>query len=306
VHLTLSRRRRRRGYSLVELLISMAMLGIIGSALAQIMMGQQRFYQRTVEQMAVRRELRTSINLLPAELRGLASAGGDLVDFNATSVTFRSTLGVSLVCAKSSTTSIDLPPLSSSKTITTAWYTAPSAGDTVFALRNDSSGVKGEFWSAHRITSVTTATSYCPASPFIDAVNDAAKARYRLVVSPVLPDSVVVSSPLRFTRTGKYALTQQPSGRYYLTRAEYVNGAWATAVPVSGPYMAPANSGGGMTLAFYDSTGVLVASAANATKVARVDLTLRAQGLSSSGNFGTRSTAVIDSVSLRIALRNRR
>jgi type II secretory pathway pseudopilin PulG len=290
----------------LELLISMAMLGIFGSALAQIMMGQQRFYQRTVEQMAVRRELRTSVNLLPAELRGLASAGGDLVDFNATSVTFRSTLGVSLVCAKSSTTSIDIPPLNSSKTITSAWYSAPDVGDTLFALRNDSSGVKGEYWTAHRITGVASSTGYCPASPYIDAVNDAAKLRYRLAVTPVLPDSVVVSAPLRFTRTGKYALTQQPSGRYYLTRADYLNGAWSTAVPVSGPYMAPSNSGGGMTLAFYDSTGVVVASPANATKVARVDLTLRAQGLSSSGTFGSATTTVIDSVSLRIALRNRR
>jgi hypothetical protein len=121
-----------------------------------------------------------------------------------------------------------------------------------------------------------------------------------------LPDSAVVGSPLRFTRTGKYALTQQPSTRYYLSRAEYVNGAWSAAVPISGPYMAPAANGGGMTLSFFDSTGVAVSSPANATRVARIDLTLRAQGLSSSGNFGTATVQVIDSVVLRIALRNRR
>ena len=195
-----------------------------------------------------------------------------------------------------------------SRTITTSWYVTPDVGDTVFALRNDSSGVKGDFWSAHRITSIASSTSYCPGSPYVDGTNDAGKVRYRLAVSPVFPDSVVVSSALRFTRTGKYALTQQPSGRYYLSRSEYLNGAWSTAVPVSGPYMAPGANGaaGGLNFAFYDSTGTVVAAAANASKVARLDVTLRAQGLSSSGNFGTTSTTLIDSVALRIALRNRR
>lgn len=305
MHLNTSRRRRRAGYSLVELLISMAILGIVGSVLAQIMMGQQRFFQRTVEQMAVRRELRTSINLLPAELRGLASTGGDLVDFNSTSLTFRSTIGVSLVCAKSSSTSIDIPPLATSRAITTAWYSTPSVGDTLFALRNDSSGVKGDYWTAHRITAIGSSTLYCPASAYTDLTGDAGKLRYRLTVTPALPDSVAVSSALRFTRTGRYALVQQASTRYYLTRSEYLAGAWSVAVPVSGPYMAPGTNGG-MSLSFYDSTGSAVTSVANASKVARLDVILRAQGLSSSGNFGSTTKAVIDSISLRIALRNRR
>lgn len=285
----------------------MAILGIVGSVLAKIMMGQQRFFQRSVEQMAVRRELRTSINLLPAELRGMASTGGDIVAFTATSLTFRSTIGVAFVCAKGSTTSIDIPPLNSSKAITSAWYTQPGVGDTLFALRNDSSGVKGEYWSAHRITAVSSSIAYCPASIYSDLINDATKLRYRFTVTPVLPDSVVVSSPIRFTRTGRYALTQQASGRYYLTRAEYVNGVWSSDVPVSGPYMAPGVNGlGGFAMTFYDSTGASVASAVNAAKIARVDVTLRAQGLSGSGKFGSSTTSVIDSVAFRIALRNRR
>lgn len=301
------RSRARRGFTLIELLISMAILGIVGSALAQVMMGQQRFYQRTVEQMAVRRELRTAINLLPAELRGLSSAGGDLVTFTGTSLTFRSTIGVAVVCDRINATYVDVPPLGSARTITSSWYAAPAVGDTLFALRNDSSGVKGEFWSAHRIAGIAAATSYCAASPYLDAALDAGKPRYRYTVSPDLPDSVVAGSALRFTRTGRYALTQQASGRYYLTRSEYLNGAWSTGVPVSGPYKAPAADGtGGLTLAFYDSTGSAITAVANASRVARMDITLRAQGLSSSGTFGTASTTVIDSVALRVALRNRR
>ena len=300
------RTRQRRGYSLVELMITVTMLGIIGTIVANLLMGQQRFFQRTNEQMGIRRELRTSLSILPTELRGIASTGGDLIAFSSTDVTFHSTLGVSLVCAKGSTTSIDIPPLGTSRTITSSWYSMPAVGDTVFAMRSDSSGTKGDFWSAHRIVSISSSSLYCPVSPFIDAVMDLGKLRYRLGVSPALDDSVVVSSPLRFARSAKYSLTQQASGNYYLTRTEYLNGAWGTGVPVSGPYKAPVGPNGGLSLAFYDSTGTVVASVANAAKVARMDVTLRAQGLNSSGLYGTTSTTVIDSLAMRVALRNRR
>jgi hypothetical protein len=285
----------------------MVILGIIGGALSKMMMGQQRFFQRTAEQMNVRRELRTGLSVLPTELRGLSSVAGDLVTWTASSVTFRSTLGSSIICAKSNSTTFDIPPLNGSKAITTSWYANPDVGDTLFVLSADSSGSKGDFWSAHRITSISPSSSYCVGSVYTDANLDAGKSRYRLLVSPALPDSAVVGSPIRFTRSARYALSQQASGRYYLTRTEYLNGGWGAAIPVSGPYMAPGLSGsGGMYVAMYDSTGAAVASTANATKVARIDLTLRAQGLSSSGTYGSSTTTVIDSVQLRIAMRNRR
>ena len=301
------RTRVRRGFTLAELLITMTMLSVIGTVVAQMMMGQQRYYQRTVEQITLRRELRTALSVLPAELRGLSSVGGDILNFTTSSITFRSTLGTSLVCAKTETATIDLPPLNSARVATTSWYTTPVAGDTMFALRYDSSGVKGEYWSGHAITSVSSAANDCPASPYLDAVMDVGKPRFRITVNPVLPESVVVSSPVRFTRTGRYALTPETSGNWYLSRSEYRSGAWSAAVPVSGPYMAPAATGqSGMTLAFYDSTGALVSAVANATRIARIDVALRAQGLNSSGRYGTASTTVIDSLALSVALRNRR
>jgi prepilin-type N-terminal cleavage/methylation domain-containing protein len=303
----LGHRRIRRGYTLAELLITLTMLSVIGTVVAQIMMGQQRYYQRTVEQMGVRRELRSALSVLPAELRGLSSVGGDVVDFTTSSITFRSPLGTSLVCAKTGTSTIDVPPLNTARTSTTSWYQAPVAGDTVFALRYDSSGVKGEFWTAHSITSVSSSTSYCAASPYIDAALDAGKARFRFAVAPALPDSVVVSSAIRFARTAKYSLTQGASGLWYLSRSEYLGGAWTAAVPFSGPFMAPAVSGlSGMSLTFYDSTGALVSAVANAKKISRVDVALRAQGLNSSGLYGSNTKTVIDSVALSVALRNRR
>ena len=126
-------------------------------------------------------------------------------------------------------------------------------------------------------------------------------------MSPALPDSVVVSSALRFTRTGQYSLTQGTSGLWYLSRSDYLGGAWTASVPISGPYMAPALSGpSGMSLTFFDSTGALVSAVANVKKIARIDVALRAQGLNASGLYGSTSTTLIDTVAFSVALRNRR
>lgn len=282
----------------------MVVLGILGTVVTSVMLGQQRFLHRTNEQMIVRRELRTAMSALPADLRGVSSVGGDLLDFDASSVSFRNVTGSSIVCAKTSSNSIDLPPVNATRGTLTSWVTPPLAGDSLYIVRTDSSGIVGDFWTAHRITTIATSPVLCPGSAFLD-FSDAGKTRYRLTVTPALPDSVVVGSAMRFVRSTRYALTQQASGQWYLGRSEYAAGAWSTETPIAGPYLAPSSSGaGGVSLRFYDSTGVQVATTAGAAGVARVDVVLRAQGHGTSGPSGA-TTIVKDSVAFRVALRNR-
>jgi prepilin-type N-terminal cleavage/methylation domain-containing protein len=296
--------RTRRGYTLVELLIAMTILGIMGTLVAQIMMSQQRFFQRLSEQSNVRRELRNTLGTLPTELRGLSTPGGDISSFGASSLTFRATIGTSVVCAEPSNTVIDVPPPNTARTTVTNWVTVPSVGDTVFALRHDSLAVKGDFWSAHRITSVSTGAGLCPTSAYTDAVLDAGKLRYRFTVTPALPDSVAIGSALRFSRSARYELATQSSGRWYLQRSELQNGAWASPVVLSGPYLAPAlNGSGGLALTYFDSTGVAIAAGGDARRIARIDVALRALG---QGGSARNSAAPNDSLRLSIAVRNRR
>jgi len=299
-----ARARDRRGYTLAELMIAVSILGIMGTLVAQIMMSQQRFFQRLSEQTNVRRELRNTLGTLPTELRGLSSAGGDISAFANTSLTFRSTIGTSVVCDKSASTSIDVPPNNAARTTVSNWVVQPGVGDTIFALRHDSSGVVGDYWSAHRITAVGTSAGYCPTSVYTDVLLDAGKVRYRFTVTPALPDSVAVGSALRFTRSAKYELATQSSGRWYLQRSELQGGAWSTPVVLSGPYVPPAvSSTGGLVLSYFDSTGAAVAVGGNPRRIARIDVMLRA--LAQMGAT-SKSAAPNDSVRLSIALRNRR
>jgi prepilin-type N-terminal cleavage/methylation domain-containing protein len=295
----------RAGFTLAELLATMTLLGILGTIVANLMLGQQRFYHRLNEQTGMRRELRTALGLVPSDLRGVSSSGGDLLAFNATSVTFRNTLGTSIVCGKPDNGTLDLPPLNTARHTLTSWYTQPQVGDSIFAFNEGVlRGAEDDSWTAMRITSIAQNAALCPASPYTDAVLDAEKQRWRVTVSPVIPDSVKVGAGVRFVRSTRYTLTPSATSRYYLSRAEYLAGAWTAGIPVSGPYETPVGVAGGVRFRFFDSTGVEINNVANAVDVSRIDVLLRTQGATTSGSGGSPALTK-DSLRLRIALRNR-
>ncbi|WP_411279413.1 type II secretion system protein J [Gemmatimonas sp.] len=297
---------RRRGFTIIEMLVTMTILSVIGIIVSRLMLGQQRFYQRTNEQMGMRRELRSAMSLVPADLRSISSSGGDLTNFDASSLTFRAVLGASIACARPSNTTLDLPPLNMARNTVTSWYATPQAGDTVWAFNDSlSRGAEDDVWVPLRITGVSQSVGLCPLSPFTDAVLDLAKPRFRVTLSSSLPDSIKVGSALRFTRSARYQLTAQSSGRYYLTRSEYLGGAWQGNTPVSGPYEAPSGPNGGIRFTYFDSLGLAVTNPALGRNVARIDMILRAKGANSSGGVGSSSTRNTDSLAFRIALRNR-
>ncbi|MBL0939599.1 MAG: prepilin-type N-terminal cleavage/methylation domain-containing protein [Gemmatimonadaceae bacterium] len=297
--------RARRGMTIAELLVTLAIVSLIGVVVSRLMMGQQRFYQRTNEQMGMRRELRSAMSLVPADLRSVSSSGGDLTAMGTSSVSFRSVLGASIICARVSNTVVDLPPTNMARNTLSAWYADPAVGDTMWAFNDSlSRGAEDDVWTPLRVTAVAT-SSGCTPSPYLDAALDASKPRWRITVTPALPDSVKVGSAIRFTRSARYQLEAQGSGDYYLTRSEYMGGAWGASTPVSGPYAPPVSGGGGIRFAYFDSLGAAVTNVADSRRVARIDLLLRAKGANSSGTFGTSSTQNTDSLAFRIALRNR-
>ena len=299
------RSRARAGFTLGELLATMTLLGILGTIVANLMLGQQRFYHKQNEQVGMRRELRTALSLVPSDLRGVSSSGGDLLAFSPASVTFRNTLGASVVCAKPNNTTLDLPPLNTARHTLTSWYTQPQVGDSIYAFNEGMlRGAEDDSWTALRITTIAPNTALCPGSPFIDALLDAGKQRWRVTVTPAIPDSVKIGAGVRFARSTRYTLTSSATARYYLSRAEYVAGAWTAPVPVSGPYETPVGSAGGVRFRFFDSTGVEVASAINAKSVSRIDVLLRTKGATTPA-AGTAGAGTKDSLKLRIALRNR-
>ena len=77
----------RRGFSLPELLVAMVIAGIIGVALARLIINQSRFVSSQDNLMRARSGARAAFNVLMDELR--ATTPGGLLDATRDSVTLR-------------------------------------------------------------------------------------------------------------------------------------------------------------------------------------------------------------------------
>ena len=298
----------RRGFTLVELIVSLAILAIVGTLVVRVAMGQQQFHHLASEQMRMRRELRSTMQLVPADLRSISSSGGDIETIAEEALTFRAVIGSSVVCALPSSATIDLPPGTLARTTLTHFSSPPVPGDTVWVFDDSTAiGAEDDRWLPREIVAVTPRTNACLGSPLLDAALDEGKVGTRLTVDASLPASVTEGSGLRITRRTRYQLDAQASGRWYLTRSEFIDGAWTSAAPISGPFEAPTSASGtaGVRFAYFDSLGAAVTSPVDARRIARIDLRLTATGAVSSNLAARGMTATRDSLAFRIALRNR-
>src|SRR2546425_12423247 len=90
---------RRAGFTLIELLIAMGLMSLVGGAIVSLLLRQQRFYNSTTELIQTRQQIRQAAAMLPSDLRGISSAGGDISVMTDSALEFRSVFGSSVVCA---------------------------------------------------------------------------------------------------------------------------------------------------------------------------------------------------------------
>ena len=307
----------RLGFTLVELLVVLVLFGIIGTAMTRSVVKQQQYYKDQTGFLEGRRELRLGSSVLPIDLRSISTSdsanGSDLILHSEKELVMRVTIGTSIVCARTANT-LTIPPLNLARQTLTSWYTTPQAGDTLFVYdENLLAGSEDDLWQRYAITSITKNTAACPGAPYTDPVLDppATKPRYDMVLTAgvlPIPDSVKVGAAIRFTRVMRYRLEQVASGRWYLTQAEYANGAWGTATTVAGPYRAFIAGDGnpsGLQFRYYDTTGTRLASMLPTDRVGRVDVYMRTDN-GAAYMTGRRGSNLQDSVMMRVAIRNSR
>jgi prepilin-type N-terminal cleavage/methylation domain-containing protein len=66
---------KRRGFTLVELLVTMAVMGVIGTALAQLVINNSRFVARQEAQMEARQTGRAALTVMGTELHMVSDSG---------------------------------------------------------------------------------------------------------------------------------------------------------------------------------------------------------------------------------------
>jgi prepilin-type N-terminal cleavage/methylation domain-containing protein len=227
----------RRGATLVELMITMLIVGIVGAAFMRIMVYQSRFFDRQATTREARSVSRGALNLLLSELRMVAVPGGVLVATNS-DVVARVPYAWGVVCASTAAaTTISLLPTDS--------LTFVEPGGTGYAWR-DSTG--NYTYQSASFTLAPGLTSDCAATSIATMPGGRA-----VTVTPVVHASAKSGTPVFLYRRIRYHFRSSTSlpGRIALWRTNEVTSS-------SEELMAPFDS----TAAFHFYVDGLVASQA--------------------------------------------
>jgi type II secretory pathway pseudopilin PulG len=321
--------------TLVEIMISLVLLGIVSGVIMRVVTRQQRFYQGVNQILTQRGQLRQATSVIPMDLRSLSSPGNDLRVVSDSSIDFDLTIGTGVVCALvAGGAKFWIPPLNAAANTFTSFYGygTPKAADRDKGISvlvyNDSNivGNQDDRWQRFDLQEpVDSSTAPCLGVAAFTSVADAGLYRYLIEVSD--PDGrtdlttggpisrwIEVGAPVRFVKRVRYKLYQASDSKWYLGFEEWDkgSGSWIGLAPVSGPYEPYATTGGtGLGFRFYDVDGTEIAAgadSANRTRIARIDLVARAKTASNVRAAGIQngiSQQYRDSLAASVMIRNR-
>jgi type II secretory pathway pseudopilin PulG len=291
----------RRGFSLVELMVILALSSIVLGGLTSVLVRQQRFYRGTADLIETRSQIRQAAGIIPSDLRGVSTIGGDILEVSDTSMIFWATIGQAVACvAVPGAYEISIPPLVLANNNTLASFTmTPSAGDTVYVYHDgDTEAASDDEWIAYGITGPPT-TSTLPCGELTGNANLLTE-RYSFPLIEPLGANLRVGTPLRFLRRTRYTLFQAQDDSWYLGYCS--PDCDGDPQPIAGPFLPGGGANSGVSFSYLDAAGAATAVPAN---IAQVSIVVRGQtqGVVDMGGYNT--TQIGDSLRFSVAIRNR-
>ena len=303
-------RKNSSGFTLIELVVVLALLGIIGGAVAITLVRQQRFYRGASEMLYAREGVRDAIEVLAIDIRGTAIA--DTVRLLADSaLEMFANIGSSVVCQSPDAMEVRLPEAFSPRGNTlTSLLTQPDTGDLALFYRD--SMERGAEWERHRIAGFSSLLlgANCRASTGLMFGGSPTTGKgFVLSLADPLSRHVRPGAPVRFIRRGRYSLYRASDGEWYLgyRRCNALGASMCGAVqPLSGPYRGySANPRlSGLLFEYFDTRGSRLDASASPLSLARVNVTARAESRQRLF-IEDRGWTPADSGTVAIAVRNR-
>ncbi|MEO7085559.1 MAG: prepilin-type N-terminal cleavage/methylation domain-containing protein [Gemmatimonadaceae bacterium] len=300
----------RRGVTLIELVVSMLIGGMVLGLVASVSVRQQRIYSDIADGEALSGQLRDAAAVLPIDLRGASPGGGDIRSGEArdTSIELRATISTAVVCDTTTSALVLSPTMADSVGASFgSTLSAIQAGDTAWVFSASDSSAD---WVPHAITAVSTVPgAACAALGPRLSGSALFAARAALVLDGIPILSSAIGQPIRVTRPLRYSLYKSSDGAWYLGERDWNPSTkkFNTIQPVSGPYLSPASRG--VSFSYLDSVGAVLPTPVSDTRgIALVRVALRGvtrapvRALGSAASIGGR----VDSVVVSVLLRNRR
>ena len=296
--------RSARGFTLVETLIALVLLGLVSTVIYKMLITTQRVTDAQAQRGDLQDNLRSGALVIPNELRQITISTSSSLDtisdiraVSDTSITYRAMRGYYTICAT--------PAAATTLTVTNASgfsseYRAPTTSDSAFVFwEGDTTKTSDDAWVQAQIVAVTNGTcTYAGAtrSAYTFTLLAPALATTSFPYTKIQP-----GSPVRTYETVTLSLYTS-GGQKWL--GMQVGG--GTMQPVVGPLAATSGGLYGFQLTYYDSTGaVLSATSGNVPKMRTIKVALRGVTSGSVSEAGSSSRAQInDSLVTYVTLRN--
>jgi type II secretory pathway pseudopilin PulG len=291
----------RKGFSLVELLVILALSSIVMGGLTSVLVRQQRFYRGTADLIETRSQIRQAAGIIPSDLRSVSTIGGDILEISDTSMIFWASIGQAVACqAIPGSSTLHIPPLVLSNNNTLASFTmTPEAGDTVFIYHDGLTEAAGDDkWVAYGITGASS-SSVVQCLTLVGGP-DASIPRYSFTLEKPLEPNLKVGTPVRFVRRTRYSQFKAADGAWYLgyCSPDCVGG---TPQPIAGPFLPAAGAASGVSFTYQDVNGAVTAVPED---IAQVSIVVRGQ-TQGTVDMGYKNSYVGDSLRFSVAIRNR-
>ncbi len=293
----------RRGFTLIELMIALVLLGLVSAAVYKVLVNNQRVYLAQTQTIDLQQNIRAAAAILPAEFRELDAADGDITAMGPDSIRMRAMRQLAFLCqtpllgggaGQISLTVRQTPIFGNRQTF--------NVNDSLLIYyEGDPSTRIDDSWVLGQVKTVA-AGPVCndsgPAGP-----GTLPSPGFTLTLQPQwiagsqlnVANAITLGAPVRGFDKVMYRVYQAADGNWYLGQRNPAS--TGTIQPVVGP-LTGAN---GVTFSYYDSVGVVTV---DSSKVAQIQIVLRARTASPIRGADGVQTYKVDSVVTRVALRN--
>ena len=234
--------RSRRGLTLIELLVSLVILGVIGTVTYKFLANTQRVTRSQSELVNLQSNIRTGVLVVPTELReiGIGPSGSDIVSMSATGIEYRAARGLGFTCQAAAS------EIRITNTPSSPYFGLRSivpGRDSLFLFVEGNTGISSDdTWARLAVTSVDPAST-CGPDPAV-AVGVANLA----AVVPGGLAAIEVGGPVRPFEVMELRLYSS-GGKFWLG-ARSVSGGELSLQPVLGPL-----TSNGLELTYFNAAG---------------------------------------------------
>jgi prepilin-type N-terminal cleavage/methylation domain-containing protein len=287
----------RRGYTLIELLIALVLLGMVSTAIYKVLVNNQRIYLAQTQQIDLQQNIRAAAAILPAEFRQIDAADSDITAMGPDSIRARVIRQVSFLCVApvlgggvgQITLTVRQTPIYGTRTTFTA-------NDSLLVYyEGDPTRRSDDSWLRGQVKTVTALSSGCAGPSPHDAFVITLDPNWIAGTQANVPGVITTGSPILGFDKVVYRVYQSSDNNWYLgIRSPASTG---TIQPLVGPLTGP----DGVTFSYFDANGAVTT---DPTRVARIDIALRARTVSPIRDVSGAITYKVDSVLTSVALRN--